>query len=94
MIAYNRETKRQYPLEDGMRTPLPAGSYVLYASFRAHCAKQFGDDYISKAKTEWKKPFTLSTGQFYNLEMLMKAGMTEKECLIEVRPAKEKFEVD
>jgi len=94
VIAYNIETKRQYPLEDGVRTPLPSGSYVLYASFHSQCTKQFGDDYVSKTKTEWKKAFTLPTGQYYNLEMLMKAGMTEKECFIEVRAAKEKFQVD
>jgi len=94
VIAYNRDTKRQYALEDGVRTPLPVGSYVLYTSFRAQCDKQFGEPYLAKQKTEWKKAFTLQTGQYYNLEVLMKAGMLEKECAIEVKPKKEQFDLE
>ena len=94
VIAYNRETKRQYALEEGVRTPLPVGSYVLYAAFRAQCVKQFGEPYVSKQKTEWKKPFTITAGKFYNLEVLMKAGMLEKECGIEVKPKKEQFDLE
>ena len=94
IIAYNRETRRQYNIEKDVRTPLPIGQYVLYASFLAHCEKQFGDPYKAKQKTEWKKTFSVATGQYFNLEMLMKAGMLEKECFIDVRPKKEKFDVD
>ena len=94
VIAYNRDTKRQYALEDGVRTPLPVGSYVLYAAFRAQCDKQFGEPYVAKQKTEWKKAFTLQTGQYHNLEVLMKAGMLDKECAIEVKTKKEQFDLE
>ena len=93
VIAYNTATKRQYALEDGVRTPLPIGSYVLYAAFRAQCDKQFGEPYMAKQKTEWKKAFTLQTGQYYNLEVMMKAGMLDKECAIDVKTKKEQFDL-
>jgi hypothetical protein len=94
VIAYNTATKRQYALEDGIRTPLPAGSYVLYAAFRTMCDKQFGEPYMAKEKTVWKKPFTLQTGQYFNLEVFMKAGMLEKECSIDVKTKKEQFDLE
>lgn len=94
VIAYNRETKRQYALEEGVRTPLPIGSYVLYAAFRSQCVKQFGEPYLAKQKTEWKKAFSLATGQYYNLEVAMKAGMLEKESSIDVKTKKEQFDLE